>query len=385
MRTIGVVTVARSDYGIYVPVLKHLQQTPALATWLFVTGAHLEARFGLTVREIEADGYPIRERIPLHLDGDAPAAIATAMGRGVAGFAEALARSRPDVLLVLGDRFDMLPAAVAALPLRIPVAHLHGGEVTEGAMDESIRHAITKLSHLHFPSTSAYAQNLRQLGEEPWRITLSGAPSLDNVVGLPRLTPGVLADRIGMPVESPLLVTYHPATLQRESSAQQIAEVIRGLEAWPGQIVFTGVNMDPGNRAIHAAMAGFAARRPNTRYVENLGSAAYFSLMAVASAMVGNSSSGIIEAASFRLPVVDIGPRQQGRQHGANVLHAPCAAAEIAAAIRQAASPAFRASLGDLVNPYGDGHAAERIVERLRTVALDDTLLVKRFCQWAPS
>lgn len=380
MRTIGVVTTARSDYGIYLPILARLRATSEAALWLFAGGMHLEERFGLTVRDIEADGFEVRERIPFELKSDLPEEIAAAMGRGVCGFAAAFARSRPDLLVVLGDRFDMFPAAVAALPLRIPVAHIHGGETTEGAMDESIRHAITKLSQLHFPSTETYAQRLRQLGEEPWRITVSGAPALDNVRAVPRLSREELAAKIGMLLDSaPLLVTYHPATLQAETPAQQIAETLAGIEAWRGPIVFTGVNADPGNWAVREGVEHFVARRTDAKLVENLGMAAYFSLMSIAAAMVGNSSSGIIEAPSFELPVVNIGPRQNGRIRASNVIDVPCARDEIAAAVKRAASSEFRAGLRGLQSPYGDGHASERIVSRLISEPLGEKLLVKRF------
>ena len=380
MRTIGIVTVGRSDYGIYLPVLRLLRETPGIALWIFASGAHLESRFGYTVRDIEADGFEIRERVPVDLKNDSAAEIALSMGLGVSGFATALARSRPDILVVLGDRFDMFPAAIAALPMRIPLAHIHGGETTEGAMDESVRHAITKLSHLHFPSTEIYARRLVQLGEEPWRITVSGAPALDNVTAMPRMSRGELAAKTGIPlVAPPLLVTYHPATLQKESPAEQVVALLAGLESWCGPIVFTGVNADAGHRAIREAVEKFVARRTDARLVENLGTTAYFSLMALAAAMIGNSSSGLIEAPSFELPVVNIGPRQQGRVRAANVIDTGCGASEIEAAIRRAVLPEFRRSLAGIVNPYGDGHAAPRIVARLKVVELDDRLIVKRF------
>lgn len=379
-RKIGVVTVGRSDYGVSLPVLRRLRESPGVALWLFVSGTHLEERFGFTIRDIEADGFEIRERVPVDLKSDSASAIAASMGRGVSGFAAALTRSRPDMLVVLGDRFDMFPAAIAALPLRIPVAHIHGGETTEGAMDESIRHAITKLSHLHFPSTEIYARRLEQLGEEPWRITVSGAPALDHVTAMKRMSRDELATKIGMPLNTPpLLVTYHPGTLQKESAAEQIAELIAALESWRGPVVFTGVNADTGNSAIREAVEKFVSHRADARLVENLGTVAYFSLMAVAAAMVGNSSSGIIEAPSFELPVVNIGPRQQGRVRAANVIDVACARGKIAAAIARATSKEFRSELRGLKNPYGDGNASARIVEKLCGTEIDDQLLMKKF------
>ena len=379
-RTIGVVTVSRADYGILLPVLKLLAATRDVTLWIFATGTHLEERFGDTVRDIERDGFTVRERIPIGLDGDTDCDVAAAMGRGVAGFAAALSRSRPDVLLVAGDRFDTFPAAIATLPLRIPVAHIHGGEVSHGAIDDSIRHAITKLSHLHFPSTAQYARRIEQLGEEPWRITVSGAPSLDNVLAIPRLDRAALEAKVGMPLTpAPLLVTFHAATLDAQTPEQQIAALLDGLSAWAGPLVFTGVNSDPGSRAIRAAIDAFGSARENVRVVESLGTAAYFSMLTVAAAMVGNSSSGLIEAPSFELPVVNVGPRQDGRLRAKNVIDSACEKSDIAAAISRATSPAFRDALRGLVNPYGYGHAAERIVARLIHEPLDERLLVKRF------
>ena len=235
-RNIGVVTVGRSDYGIYRPVLRELSKTPGIVISIFASGTHLEARYGHTVSEIESDGFEVRKRVPIDLADDSGGAVALAMARGVAGFADALSDVRPDVLLVLGDRFDMFPAAVAALPLRIPVAHIHGGETTEGAIDESIRHAITKLSHVHFPSTEAYGRRLEQLGEEPWRITVSGAPSLDNVKTIRRLSMAELGAKIGIDLATPpLLVTYHPATLDSMPSVAQVDELLGGLRTGDGE------------------------------------------------------------------------------------------------------------------------------------------------------
>jgi UDP-hydrolysing UDP-N-acetyl-D-glucosamine 2-epimerase len=380
LRTLGVVTVSRADYGILLPVLKRLATTPDVELWVYATGTHLEERFGCTVLDIERDGFTVRERVPISLISDSPDEIAAAMGRGVSGFATALSRSRPDVLLLAGDRFDTLPAAIAALPLRIPLAHIHGGEVSHGAIDDSIRHAITKLSHLHFPATAAYARRIEQLGEEPWRITISGAPSLDNMLTMPRLSREAIESKIGMRLSTvPLLVTFHAATLDAQPPERQIAEVLAGLNDWTGPIVFTGVNADPGNRAIRAAVESFAATREHVRVIENLGTSAYFTLMTFAAAMIGNSSSGLIEAPSFELPVVNIRPRQDGRLRAKNVIDSACEKNDIAAALQRATSAEFRASLRGLVNPYGDGHAAERIVSRLINEPLNERLLVKRF------
>ena len=380
MRTITAVTVARSDLGIYLPVWKRIVAEPGLRLEVIAAGAHLVDEFGRTERDIAAAGFEIVDRVETLLAADSPAAVSRSIGLGVLGFAQAFARRRPDILLALGDRHEMLAAVAAALPQTIPVAHLHGGETSEGAIDESIRHAITKLSHLHFVAAEDYRRRVVQLGEEPWRVTVSGAPGLDHLRALPPLSQEELERRIGMPLSPPpLLVTFHPATLEHERTADQTAELLAALAASDLPVVFTYPGADAGARIIIAAVEEFAKDRPRARCVNSLGSQAYFSLLRLAAAMVGNSSSGIIEAASFELPVVNVGNRQRGRLRAANVVDAPCRREEIYRAIRTATGAPFRESLRGLQNPYGDGRAAERIVAVLRDAPLDERLIVKRF------
>ena len=380
MRTIGVVTVGRSDYGIYLPILKRIQTDSAFELWVFASGTHLSAEFGMTMGDIEKDGFEVRERVDMELVSDTPEGIARSMGVGLLGFAKAYARSRPDILVVLGDRFDMFAAVAAALPFKIPVAHLHGGELTRGAMDDSLRHAITKMSHLHFTATEEYAQRVMQLGEESWRVMMSGAPSLDNLRTLKLLSAAELEALVGLPMEpAPLLVTLHPVTLEYEKAAWHAEELLAALEGVGRPIIFTGTNADTGGRVIRRAIDEFVSRHPNARFVENLGTRAYFSIMKHAAAMVGNSSSGMIEAASFELPVVNVGLRQDGRVRGSNIVDVGHGRAEIGAGLAKALSPAFRAALRGMKNLCGDGHASERIAERLKMVPLDERLIMKRF------
>ncbi|HPF98923.1 MAG TPA: UDP-N-acetylglucosamine 2-epimerase [Kiritimatiellia bacterium] len=380
MRTIGVVTVGRSDYGIYLPILRRMQADSALKPWVFASGTHLSADFGMTVRDIEKDGFEVRERVDLELVSDTPEGIAHSMGVGVVGFAAAYERSRPDILVVLGDRFDMFAAVAAALPFKIPVAHLHGGELTRGAIDDALRHAITKMSHLHFVATEDYAHRVMQLGEEPRRVMVSGAPSLDNLRAMKLFTAEEMERLVGLPMDpAPLLVTLHPVTLEYEKAAWHAEELLAALAAVDRPLVFTGTNADTGGRSIRRLIDDFVGRRANARFVENLGTCAYFSLMKHAAAMVGNSSSGMIEAASFELPVVNIGLRQDGRVRDANIIDVGHGRAEIAAGVAKALTPTFRSSLRGMKNPCGDGHASEKIVERLKTVTLDNDLVMKRF------
>ena len=380
MRTIGVVTVARSDYGIYLPLLRKIQTDAELRLFLYVSGMHLSPEFGLTIEAIESDGFAVGERVEMLLSSDTPEGIAKSMGLGSVGFAQAYARFRPDILLVLGDRFEMHAAVVASLPFNIPVAHIHGGESTEGLIDEPIRHSITKMSHLHFASTEFYARRIIQMGESPWRTVVSGAPSLDNLQQMRLLDAQEIREQHGIVLgETTLLVTFHPVTLDYENTEMYVQELLAALEKTGFSVIITYPNADTQGRLIIEMIREFTSRIERSQVVVNLGTKAYFSLMNQVTAMVGNSSSGIIEAASVRLPVVNIGNRQRGRVHGKNVIDVGYSRTEILDGIMEATSPDFRISLEDLMNPYGDGHASERIVSRLKEVKLDEKLLLKRF------
>lgn len=380
MRTIGIVTVARSDYGIYLPILRKIEAEPKLRLKLIVGGSHLLPQFGRTVREIEADGFKPAAKASFLLPSDSPQSIAKSLGQGVIAFARTYVDVRPDILVVLGDRFEMFAAVAAALPLRIPVAHIHGGELTRGAIDDSMRHAMTKLSHLHFVATREYARRVAQLGEESWRIVVSGAPALDNLRHMQFLELEQVNEKYGLQVKKPfLLATFHPVTLEYDQTRSQAGHFFSALARAGLPVVFTMPNADMGGQVIRKLINEFIRARPNCCVVENLGTQAYFSLMKTASAMVGNSSSGIIEAPSFRLPVVNVGTRQAGRVRSANVIDVGCSEAAIMAGIRRAISPAFYLSLKALRNPYCRANAADIIVNRLKTVLLDTRLMMKKF------
>jgi UDP-N-acetylglucosamine 2-epimerase (non-hydrolysing)/GDP/UDP-N,N'-diacetylbacillosamine 2-epimerase (hydrolysing) len=380
VRTIGVVTVARSDYGVYLPVLRRVQADSDLELHLLVSGMHLSPEFGLTARAIEEDGFHIGERIEMLLSSDTPEGIGKSMGLGTIGFAQAFARRRPDILLVLGDRFEMHAAVVAALPFNIPVAHIGGGEITEGAIDDALRHSITKLSHLHFVATHEARRRVVQMGEEPWRVIVSGALSLDNLCSMKLLTRQELEERFGLKFnDSPLLVTYHPVTLEYEQTEWQVGELLGALNASALPIVFTMPNADTNGRVVARMLEGYAKVCPQAQMVANLGTQGYFSLMALAVAMVGNSSSGLVEAPSFGLPVVNIGSRQQGRTRPANVIDVGYSRHEIVTGIKKAISAGFREQLRGLQNPYGDGRASDVIVKHLKEVSLNHRLVIKRF------
>lgn len=385
MRTIGIVTGGRSDYGILRPLLRAIHGTKGLRLSVLVTGAHLSPAFGSTVREIEAEGFPIDERVEMLGPSDTPEGIAESMGRGTIGFTQVFARRRPDLLVALGDRFEMHAAVVAALPFKIPVAHIHGGEITEGAFDDALRHSISKLSHLHFVAAEVYAQRLIQMGEEPWRVTMSGALGLDNLQGVTLLSRGELESQIGLALEpAPLLVTFHPTTLEYEQTDWQVQELLEALRTMDRPIVFTMPNADTSGQVIRHRLLAFVQAHPSARAVENLGTQVYFSLMAMSAAMVGNSSSGLIEAMSVALPVVNIGTRQAGRLRPENVIDTGYRRDEILSGLRRALLPHTKAKLIGRPNPYGDGGAAARILAKLEAVPLDDRLLRKRVLDTAP-
>jgi len=380
MRTIGVVTTARSEYGLIRPLLRLIESGSDLHLHLMVGGTHLSPQFGMTISEIEADGFEIAERIESIGSADTPEDIAKAIGVGVIGFGEAYARSRPDVLVVLGDRFEMYAAASASVPFRIPLAHIHGGEVTEGALDDIWRHSITKMAHLHFVSTVAYGQRVRQLGEEEWRINVVGALSLDNTRTVELLSRAEIERRFGLSLpEEFLLVTFHSVTTEYEKAGSQCGELLAALREIDLPVLFTMPNADSGGCVIRQMIREFVSENSKAQAVENLGTRGYLSVMALASAMVGNSSSGIVEAAPIKLPVVNIGTRQKGRVLSANIINSDYGRGEIATAIRRATSGAFRDTLSDLRSPYGDGHTAERIVKVLKETNLDQRLLTKAF------
>jgi len=380
VRTIGVVTGARADYGIYLPILRAIQTDPELQLHLIVTGSHLDTKFGVTSNIIEEDGFPIGERVEMLAPSDSPQGIVESMGFGTIGFSRAFDRVRPDILLLQGDRFEIHAAAVAALPFNIPVAHMHGGELTEGAIDDAFRHSITKLSHLHFVAANDYRRRVIQMGEAPWRVVVSGAPSLDNLNTMELLNRGELESQTGLNLKSnPLLVTYHPVTLEYQQTVWQVEQLLNAIESSEHSTVFTAPNADTGGRAIRKMIEDYVQKSPKAQFVDNLGTLRYYSLMALTSAMVGNSSSGLVEAPSMGLPVVNIGTRQHRRIRGQNVIDVDNTQAAISNGIAQATDTKFAKNLKGMTNPYGDGSATTTIIERLKNVALGEGLLRKSF------
>ncbi len=379
-RRVAAVTTSRADFGLLSWTLRAIEATPDLELDLLVTGAHLSPEFGMTVQEIEEQGFPIGARVEMLLSSDRLVGTAKSIGLGVLGFAEVLETRRPDILLVLGDRFETLAVVTAALPLQIPIAHIHGGERTQGVIDEQYRHAITKMSHLHFAATEAYAARIRQMGEEPWRVIVSGALAIEAIRRTPRIAPETLRRRLDVALNGPtLLVTYHPVPPGRSGSDPGIEALLKALEAVDAEILFTNPNADPGGRAVLEAIKSFVGSHARSRLFVNLGQSAYFTLIAHVTAMVGNSSSGLLEAPSFGLPVVNIGDRQGGRIRAANVIDVEPTVDAITSGIQRSLDPCFRERLVGLQNPYGAGEASTIIVSTLRSVPLGPGLLRKAF------
>lgn len=377
-RQIAVVTTSRADYGhLYFP-LNDLRAHPEVALTIIALGPHLSPEFGHTVDEIERDGFTIGARIECLLSSDTDVGMAKTIGVAILGLADALARIRPDLLLLIADRYEMLAPAAVALALRIPMAHVEGGEISEGAIDDAVRNALTKMSHIHLTATENSRRRVLAMGEENWRVHRVGAPSLDHLYRRKLLTQIEMESALGVSLDRPtIIVTYHPVTISPDTTYEADA-LFDALGHVPQQVIFCYPNADAGSRNLIERMQAVCARRENAHLFINLPALKYWSLLKSADLMVGNSSSGIMETPSLLLPTVNIGLRQQGRERARNVLDAAPEAREILDQIERALSPGFADSLKGMTNPYGDGRAAERICEIVTSVALDERLLRKR-------
>ena len=374
-RRIGVVTTSRADFShLYWP-LQELAAHPDVELGVFALGPHLSPEFGTTIAEIEREGFPIKARIECLLSSDTDTGMAKTIGIAILGLADALTAWRPDLLLLIADRYEMLAPASVALALRIPIAHIEGGEVSQGAIDDCVRNAITKLAHLHFTSTETARRRVIAMGEEPWRVHRAGAPSLDHLRRSNLVDRPALEQRLGLTLAPPtLLALWHPVTIHRDTNTEANA-FFTAMEQVAGQILFVYPNTDSGSYALIERTQALARTRANTNIFVNLDAASYWSLLGQVDVLVGNSSSGIMEAASFALPVVNVGMRQQGRERAPNIIDAPAQSDAILTAIDNALSPTFRDSLRGMVNPYGDGTAASTIVHTLTTVSLEAILI----------
>ncbi|WP_392344250.1 UDP-N-acetylglucosamine 2-epimerase [Pseudoalteromonas prydzensis] len=371
---VAVFTGTRAEYGLLFWLLKDIQADPELTLQLLVSGMHLSSEFGETYKQIEQDGFEIDEKIEILLSSDTAVGTAKSMGLGVLGFADALNRLKPDALVILGDRFEALAAAQTAMILRIPILHLHGGEITEGAYDDAIRHAITKLSYLHATSTEEYRQRVIQLGEQPNRVKNVGAIGLDHLKRSQFFKVDEIAQSLSFPLKQPyFLVTYHPVTLGEEEPVNSFNALLSALDEFPDhQVILTYPNADDGGRQIIPLLESYAQHKPErVCAIQSLGQKRYLSAVKYAAAVIGNSSSGIIEVPSFDVPTVNIGVRQKGRLAAKSVLHCNANKPAITKEITFAIQADYKAPGEVIINPYGAGNASEQVIDMLKNLVFE--------------
>lgn len=375
-RKVCVITGTRAEYGLLRGVLDGLRTDPDFELQIIATGMHLSPEFGLTYREIEADGFRIDRKVEILLSSDTPVGVGTSIGLAAIGFTSAIDELKPDLILLLGDRFEILAAVTAALIAGVPVAHLHGGEITEGAVDDAMRHAITKMSHLHFVAVETYRRRVIQMGEQPERVYCVGGLGVDAIARVDFMERAELENAIGhalMPRN--LLITFHPETLNQSSAGAQMAELLSALEAFNDiGLIFTFPNADAGGRELIAMIRDFAANRANVHVHTSLGLHRYLSCMAQCDGVVGNSSSGLLEAPTLRKGTVNIGDRQKGRLQADSVINCRPERAEISAALGQLLSSDFARQVQATRNPYGEAGASARIVATLKQIELKGLL-----------
>ena len=385
-RKICVITGTRAEYGLLRWVMQGIKNEPELTLQIIVTGMHLSPEFGLTYRDIEQDGFQIDRKVEMLTSSDTAVGIAKSMGLGLIGFADALHELNPDLIVVLGDRFEIFSAVSAALVARIPVAHLHGGEATEGLIDEAIRHSITKMSHLHFVAAAEYRQRVIQLGEQPDRVFLVGGLGIDNINSLKLLDRAALEASLNFKLgPKNLLITFHPVTLETATATEQMSELLAALaELDNTQLIFTMPNADTDGRVMISMVEEFVAKHTNACAYKSLGQLRYLSCVSHVDGVIGNSSSGLAEVPSFKKGTINIGDRQRGRLQAASVINCDPTRQSIAAAVKQLYSINFQMSLSKIRNPYGEGGASEKILQIIKSVGVGD-LLKKHFYDFCNS
>jgi len=377
-RNICFVTGSRADFGLLIWPMRAIRETAGLNLQLVATGMHLSPEFGYTIGNIRDEGFVVDETVESLLSSDSGVGVAKSVGLGVIGFADAFTRLKPDLVVVLGDRYETFAAAQAAMFMRLPMAHLFGGDVTEGAVDESIRHAITKMAHLHFATNEDSARRLRQLGEDPSRVFTVGSPGIDSIKRLKLMERDAIGREVGMALgQRNALATFHPVTVEMDRSVGALDEMFAAISALDQEfrVFFTLANADAEGRALNERIKAFVAARPHTIAVASLGQLRYISLMNQADIVIGNSSSGIYEAPSVNTPSVDIGDRQKGRRRAESVFHAAPDRQSISAAIAQA----LKRGKQKTINPYGDGETSRRVADRIAAIPDFRSLLKKGF------
>lgn len=379
MRKIAVVTGTRAEYGVLKNIIKEINQDRDLDLQLIATGAHLSDKYGKTINEIIEEDFKIDYSIPILMDSNDGESIAKEMGLLMIQLSQALSMLKPDILLILGDRYEIFAAATTAMTMNIPIAHISGGEVTEGAMDEQIRHAITKVAHIHFPGVEAYAENIRNMGEESWRVFNVGDPGIENIKLTKLLTKEELAKDLNVEVdEDTLLITYHPVTLEIDDLERQINNLISALSNVNKKMVITYPNADSGGKLIIDKLEEFKKNNPNVYLYKNLGSLRFLSVMNLCGAIVGNSSSALIEAPFLKKPVVNIGNRQKGRLMADNIINCNYEVVNIEDAIKKSLTQEFKNYVNSIESLYGEGNTSKEIVDVLKTIELGEKLLKKK-------
>lgn len=381
MYRIGVVTGTRAEYGLLKPLIKRIDEDDMLELYLVVTGAHLEKRLGYTCKEIEQDGFRIAKKIFMELDSDSPDGLCSAMGRELEGLGKSLKDTNVDLLVLLGDRYETFIAAAAATIFRIPIAHIHGGEVTEGAMDDAMRHSITKMSHLHFASTATYAERIVQMGEQPEYVHNVGAMGTETIKKRDFLSREKLAEQFSSLFLKPyMMITYHPVTLDDEPVQKQVLSLFQALLSHSEyNYIFTYANADKDGATINKMLDEFVGRHVNMVVFESMGQIGYLSALNYADVVVGNSSSGIIEAPSFHIPTVNIGDRQKGRIAGESVIFCGTGAEEISAALEQSLTADFREKCLTAKNPYEGADTCDEIMLEIKKALKKGICLQKKF------
>jgi len=379
-RKICVITGARAEYGLLRLVMEGIRETKGLELQVIATGMHLSPEFGLTYQEIEKDGFNINRKVEILLSSDTSVGLTKSMGLGLIGFSDAFNELSPDMVLVLGDRFEIFSAATAAMIACIPIAHLHGGEVTEGAIDESIRHSITKMSHLHFVAAEEYRKRVIQLGENPESVFLVGGLGIDNIKKLKLLERHELEKSLEFKLgQKNLLITFHPVTLEASTSADQMSELLAALDLLDDtQLIFTMPNADTGSRVLFEMIKQFVTSHNNAKAYTSLGQLRYLSCVKYVDGVVGNSSSGLIEVPSFNKGTINIGDRQRGRLKAESIIECTPKQKSITSAIKQLYNDDFQRKTKLVSNPYGDGGASKLVVKKIKDIQLDN-IIKKRF------
>jgi len=382
LRKVCIVTGTRAEYGLLYWLMKEIQSSKKLELQIVVTGMHLSPEFGLTYKQIEQDGFTINKKVEMLLSSDSEVGITKSMGLGMLGFADALNDLTPDLMVVLGDRFETFTAVTAAMIAKIPVAHLHGGEITEGVFDEAIRHSITKMSHLHFAATEEYRRRIIQLGEQPDKVFNVGAIGIDNIKKIQLLTKQEFEQSIQFKLGNKnLLVTFHPVTLENSSSESQFNYLLKALNKLKDtNVIFTKANADTGGRIINQLIDSYIIDNSETAIAfDSLGQLRYLSAMQYVDGVVGNSSSGLLEAPSFKIGTINIGDRQRGRIKATSVIDCLPIEENITQALKKLFSIEFTESVKHTVNPFGDGGVAVKIVKIIESISLDG-IIKKSFC-----